>query len=125
MSNKKRKNWQQRPQQQGGTKAPQPQQSSSPIGKKLKTRTGFEYTLKAKNLTDMRFLDGLVTMQDPNKSESDRTLATVRVIQLLLGDEQKDAFYEHIVKTYKWADPAAVGKELGDILANFDQGKKK
>ena len=125
MSKNKRNNGQQRPQQQGGTQAPQPQQKSSPIGQRLKTRTGFEYKLEAKNLTDMRFLDGLVTMQDPNKSESERTLATVRVIQILLGDEQKDAFYEHIVRTYGWADPAAVGKELGDILANFDQGKKK
>lgn len=125
MSNKKRKNGQQRPQQQGGTQMSQPQQTQSPIGRKLKTPTGFEYELKAKNLTDMRFLDNLVTMQDPNRNENERTVATVRVIQLLLGDEQKEAFYAHVVKIYGYADPAGTGKELGYILANFDQGKKK
>ena len=101
------------------------EEQKTPIGKQLKTRSGFEYKLEAKNLTDMRFLDSLVAMQDASKSESERTLATVRVIQLLLGDAQKDAFYEHVARVYGWAEPAAVGRELGDILANFDQSKKK
>ena len=100
-------------------------QKPSPIGQKLKTATGFEYELKAKNLSDMRFLDALVIMQDESLSEAERTTATVRVIRMLLGEGQKDAFYAHIAKHYGWASPAAVGKELGDILANFDQGKKK
>lgn len=97
----------------------------SPIGKKLKTSTGFEYTLEAKNLTDMRFLDALVIMQDESLPESERTTATIRVIRLLLGEGQKDAFYAHITKEYGWASPEAVGKELGDILTNFDDTKKK
>ena len=122
MSKKKRNNWQQvtekKPRQEM-------EEQKTPIGKQLKTRSGFEYKLEAKNLTDMRFLDSLVAMQDASKSESERTLATVRVIQLLLGDAQKDAFYEHVARVYGWAEPAAVGRELGDILANFDQSKKK
>lgn len=122
MSNKKRNNGQNMPPRQPQT---QQQENQSPIGQKLKTSTGFEYELKAANMADMRFLDALVSMQDASLPEAERVTSTVRVVRYLLGEGQKDAFYAHVVQKYGAASPAAVGKELGDILANFDAGKKK
>ena len=119
-NNKKRRN-----RHQDGQRPQEAGQKQAAVGRKLSTSSGFEYTLAAKNLTDMRFLDALVTMQDESLSEPERTIATVRVIRMLLGEEQKDAFYAHITKKYGWPSPAVVGKELGEILANFDQSKKK
>lgn len=119
MGNKKGYNGQNRPKPDQQT-----QHSRSPFGRKLKTSTGFEYVLIAENVADMRFLDALVTMQDASLPEGERTASTVRAIRYLLGESQKDAFYAHIVQHYGAAGPEAVGQELGEIIASFDQAKK-
>ena len=102
----------------------QPEQTT-PFRRTLSTSSGFEYELKAKNLQDMRFLDALVLMEDESLSESERTVNMIRVLRLMLGENQKDALYAHVVKLNGWASPAAVGRELKDIISNFDESKKK
>ena len=99
-----------------------PQQNT---GKKFRTLTGFEYTIQAKNIQDMRFLDALVSMEDPALTEAERVVSMVRVIRMMLGEEQKEALYAHVTKLHGWADPAAVGAELKSIISNFDESKKK
>ena len=117
------KNQQQNQNIQQESKA-QPEQTT-PFRKLLKTSSGFEYELQAKNLQDMRFLDALVLMEDESLSESERTVNMIRVLRMMLGENQKDALYAHVVKLNGWASPAAVGRELKDIISNFDGSKKK
>ena len=123
MSNKKKRYYGQQMYQKA--QGQEQQKTQTLIGRKLRTSSGFEYTLKAQNLQDMRFLDTLVAMEDESLTEAERVTNMVRFLRLALGETQKDAFYAHIVRIYGWASPAAVGKELRDILNNFDQGKKK
>lgn len=93
--------------------------------KKYRTPSGFEYTLKAENLQDMRLMDALVSMEDTTLTEAERVTSMVRVIQLLLGFDQKEALYAHVVRNVGWASPVAVGLELKAIIRNFDEAKKK
>lgn len=101
------------------------QEQTTPFRKTLSTSSGFEYILQAKNLQDMRFLDALVLMEDESLSESERMVNMIRVLRLMLGESQKDALYAHVVKLNGWASPAAIGRELKDIISNFDESKKK
>lgn len=101
------------------------QPEKKPQTNKIRTGTGFEFEIKMKNPTDMRFVDALVGMDDESQPENLRLVDMIRVIRMLMGDAQKDAFFDHVAKAYGWASPGAVGKELRDIFASLDQSKKK
>lgn len=92
---------------------------------RFRTSSGFEYELNTKNLQDVRFLDALVEMEDPSTKEEQRVVSMIRVIRMILGTEQKDALYARIEKQYGWVPPAAVAKELKDIIGNLSESKKK
>lgn len=98
------------------------QQEKSP--KIFSTKSGFTYQI-TENMNDMRLLDALVTMQDPSLSETERSVACTKAIRFILGENQKEALFAHIVRRYGWARPDAVARELMEIIANFDESKKK
>ena len=96
-----------------------------PKGPKIyRTSTGFEYRL-TQNLYDMRLIDALVTMQDPSIDYGTRSVAYMKALRFLLGEDQKEALFAHVVRRVGWADPKVVIKELMDIIANFEESKKK
>ena len=91
----------------------------------FRTTSGFEYRLEAKNLQDMRLLDAMVEMEDQSTPYQSRITSMIKVIRMMLGEDQKEKFYAHVVKLYGWADPEAVGRELKDIIDNLNGSKKK
>lgn len=125
MSKKKYSGYQNRNQnEQQMQKTPQDHMQREAGPKTFSTKSGFKYQI-TENMNDMRLLDALVTMQDPSLSETERSVACTKAIRFLLGENQKEALFAHIVKMYGWARPDAVARELMEIIANFDEGKKK
>lgn len=92
--------------------------------KVYKTSSGFEYKI-TENISDFRLADAIVTMQDPTLDEGTRSVACVKALRFLLGEDQKEALFAHIVKRYGWVPSPAVARELMDIIGNFDENKKK
>ena len=62
------------------------------------TSTGFHYSFDEQNLDDMRFVDVLTVVVDENSSLLDKLAGTSKLLEMLLGKEQKSALYEHIGK---------------------------
>lgn len=104
--------------------APQEHLAPAKGPKTFRTSSGFEYRI-TENMSDFRLVDALVTMQDPSLDEGTRSVACVKALHFLLGDNQKEALFAHVVKIYGWASPGAVAKELMEIIGNFDENKKK
>ena len=93
--------------------------------KKYKTSSGFEYEINTQNLNDMTIIDGLITMNDATVQEHIRVVAMIRVLRGLLGEEQKDALYAHVIQKEGQAKTEAIGRELREIIESLDENKKK
>lgn len=79
------------------------------------TGTGFNFEID-RAAVDMELLDELADMQDnPAK--------TGRVLQRLLGPEQKRALYDHIRDEAGHVPIDKAAAELVDIFGAFDSGK--
>ena len=109
-----------------GSRQVVPQDHLAPANgpKTYTTSSGFEYRI-TENMSDFRVIDAMVTMQDPSLDEGTRSVACVKALHFILGDNQKEALFAHIVKRYGWVPPGAAAKELMEIIANFDERKKK
>lgn len=82
---------------------------------KGRTKTGFDFEID-RGAVDMELLDELADMQDnPAK--------TGRVLQRLLGPEQKRALYDHIRDENGRVPIDSAAAELVDIFGAFDTGK--
>ena len=90
-----------------------------------KTSTGFAFALPENKLQDMRVLRALAAMlRAPNESDPYAQLTAMdRLGTLILGSEKYQKLLDHVTTEDGRQPPDAVDKELGEILAAFNQGK--
>lgn len=73
------------------------------------TRSGFEYEINDKVLNDMRIYEAL------REVDAGNPLAITDVFTYMFGKEQKDAYYEHLVKVCGVADIEVAVKDFEAI----------
>ena len=89
------------------------------------TSTGFAYAFDERNADDMRMIELIALSDDPTASEFQKLAATTKILEMLLGKEQKAALYEHIGESNEGRVPVAdlmtALKEImeGDSLKNL------
>ena len=90
-----------------------------------KTSTGFAFALPENKLQDMRVLLALAAMlKAPDASDPYAQLTAMdRLGTLILGSEKYQKLLDHVTTEDGRQPPDAVDKELGEILAAFNQGK--
>lgn len=90
-----------------------------------KTSTGFAFALPENKLQDMRVIRALAeTMKTPDASDPFVQLRAVDDLgNLVLGPEKYQKLLDHVTTEDGRQPPDAVSKELGEILAAFNQGK--
>lgn len=74
---------------------------------KGKTSTGFEFEYDENRLDDMRFVDVMSVVVDPNATSFDKLSGTSKLIEMILGADLKKALYEHIGESYDGRVPRA------------------
>ncbi|MBR1689399.1 MAG: hypothetical protein IJ713_01335 [Oscillibacter sp.] len=83
------------------------------------TSTGFAYRFDTERLDDMRFVDVLAELVDPDTPEFEQLIACSQLLTMMLGREQKQALYAHVAERNGGRAPvAAVQTELGEIMGN-------
>lgn len=60
------------------------------------TSTGFAFSFDERNADDMRMIELIALSDDESASEFQKLAATTKILEMLLGKEQKTALYEHI-----------------------------
>ncbi len=90
-----------------------------------KTSTGFAFALPENRLQDMRVLRALAAMlKAPDESDPYAQLTAMdRLGTLILGSEKYQKLLDHVTTEDGRQPPDAVDKELGEIMAAFNQGK--
>lgn len=90
-----------------------------------KTSTGFAFALPENKLQDMRILRALAAMM--KAPDASNPYAKVTALDdlgtLILGAEKYQKLLDHVTTEDGRQSPEAVDKELGEILAAFNQGK--
>lgn len=90
------------------------------------TSTGFTFEFDENRLDDMRFVDILAVVVDPEAKQFDRISGASRLLTMLLGDELKAALYEHIGKAHGGRVPRAeVEAALEEIMASAGKDAEK
>jgi len=84
------------------------------------TSTGFEYEYDETRLDDMRFVDVLAVVVDPEAPRFDKIAGASQLLTMLLGADMKKALYEHIGKKYDGRVPRA---DLQQALEEIMQAK--
>ena len=81
------------------------------------TSNGFHFEFDEARADDMRFVDLIVASMDENTPEFERITAASKMIEMLLGKEQKKALYDHIGKSFDGRVPfSEVNKALTEIM---------
>ena len=90
-----------------------------------KTSTGFAFALPENKLQDMRILRALAaTMKAPDEADPFAQLTALDNLgTLILGADKYQKLLDHVATEDGLQPPAAVDKELGEILAAYNQGK--
>lgn len=84
----------------------------------MQTSSGFQVDFDKRRLDDMRVVELLGDVTDDELGDFPRLRATGKLIELLLGKEQKNALYEHIGTQNEGRVPYAVlERELSEIMA--------
>lgn len=90
------------------------------------TSTGFVYEFDEIRLDDMRFVDKLALLVDPDAHPFKRVVCCSELLTMLLGEEQKAALYEHIGKAYGGRVPKAdVEAALDEIMGATGKDAEK
>lgn len=84
------------------------------------TSTGFEYEYDETRLDDMRFVDVLAVVVDPEAPRFNKIAGASQLLTMLLGADMKKALYEHIGKKYDGRVPRA---DLQQALEEIMQAK--
>lgn len=88
------------------------------------TSTGFEYEYDETRLDDMRFVDVLAVVVDPEAPRFDKIAGASQLLTMLLGADMKKALYEHIGKKYDGRVPRAdLQQALEEIMQTKDAEK--
>lgn len=82
------------------------------------TDSGFEFTIERTALDDMRLIDALC------ESENDNPLSISKVIQLMLGKNQKEKLYKHIAEENGRVPIDKLVNEVKDIFAKSGDSVK-
>lgn len=85
------------------------------------TSTGFSFEYDETRLDDMRFVDVLAVVVDPEAAPFEKIAGVSQLLTMLLGDEMKKALYEHIGKAHDGRVPRA---ELQRALEEIMQPQK-
>ena len=86
------------------------------------TSTGFAYEFEEERLDDMRFVDVLAVVVDPEAPQFDKISGVSRLLAMLLGEDMKKALYEHIGARHDGRVPRA---ELEAALEEITAGTGK
>lgn len=82
------------------------------------TKSGFKYTMDPTTLQDMRVLDSLADVIDPDAPEIRKIVGMSKLTEMILGADQKKALYEHISSQHDGkVPPAALEVELTEMLS--------
>jgi hypothetical protein len=85
------------------------------------TSTGFEYEYDEQRLDDMRFVDVLAVVLNPESKEFDKIAGVSTLIEMLLGPELKRRLYNHIGQRFGGRVPRAeLEKALEEIMKGVD-----
>lgn len=81
------------------------------------TSTGFAFQFDERNADDMRMVELIVISDDETASEFQKLAASSKILEMLLGKEQKAALYDHIGKSNDGRVPIAeLMKALTEIM---------
>lgn len=86
------------------------------------TTTGFAFEYDETRLDDMRFVDVLAVVVDPEAPQFEKIAGASRLLTMLLGPDMKKALYEHIGKEHDGRVPRA---ELERALEEIMDSKRK
>lgn len=88
------------------------------------TSTGFKYEYDEEHLDDMRFVDVLAVVVDPEAPPFEKIAGASQLLTMLLGADTKKALYEHIGKSHDGRVPRAdLEKALAEIMQAKDAEK--
>lgn len=81
------------------------------------TSTGFAFKFDERNADDMRMVELIALGDDDTASEFQKLAASSKILEMLLGKEQKAALYEHIGKSNDGRVPLAdLMKAMAEIM---------
>lgn len=90
------------------------------------TSTGFVYEFDETRLDDMRFVDTLAVVLDPEAPEFDKISGTSRLVTMMLGPELKAKLYDHIGASHDGRVPrAALEKALEEMMSSAGKDAEK
>ena len=90
------------------------------------TSTGFAYEFDEERLDDMRFVDVLATVTDPEAKPFDKISGASKLLGMLLGSELKQKLYEHIGQSYGGRVPRhELEKALEEIMSSPGKDAEK
>ena len=84
------------------------------------TSTGFSYEYDENRLDDMRFVDVLAVVVNPEAPRFEKIAGASKLLTMLLGADTKKALYEHIGNDHEGRVPRA---ELEQALSEIMQAK--
>lgn len=88
------------------------------------TSTGFAYEYDETRLDDMRFVDVLAVVVDPEAPQFDKISGASKLLTMLLGEDMKKDLYAHIGKDHAGRVPRAeLEKALEEIMQTKDAEK--
>lgn len=91
-----------------------------------KTASGFCFEFERERMDDMRVIELLSEVTDGEAADFDRLRSAGKLIELLLGKEQKKNLYEHIGQSYNGRVPySALEMELFEIMNSAGQDAAK
>lgn len=65
------------------------------------TSTGFHFEFDETRADDIRLVELIATTVSEDTGEFDKLVASSKILEMLLGKEQKQALYAHIGKNYE------------------------
>lgn len=90
------------------------------------TSTGFAYEFDEARLDDMRFVDALAVVLDPEAPEFDKISGASRLVSMLLGPDLKKKLYAHIGAAHEGRVPRAeLEKALMEIMSGSGKDAEK
>lgn len=90
------------------------------------TSTGFDYEYDETRLDDMRFVDTLAVILDPEAPEFDKIAGASRMVTMMLGPELKKKLYDHIGASHDGRVPRAeLEKALEEMMSSAGKDAEK
>lgn len=85
-------------------------------------KNGFDFSFDETVADDMRFVDLLVEADDESGSMVRKLRAVERMVDMLLGKEQRERLYEHIAGQNDGRVPVSAFQECFQEIMTYDYG---